>query len=31
MINGLIRNPVPLMQMNKLCVKYGIVLLKPKI
>jgi glycerol-3-phosphate responsive antiterminator len=30
MINGLIRNSVRLMQMNKLYAKYGIVSLKPK-
>ena len=29
-INGLIRNPIRMLQMNKLCVKYGIKLLYPK-
>jgi len=29
-INGLIRNPIRMLQMNKLCVKYGINLLYPK-
>ena len=29
-INGLIRNPTPMLQMNKLCVKYGIELKYPK-
>jgi hypothetical protein len=29
-INGLIRNPIRMLQMNKLCVKYGIELIYPK-
>lgn len=29
-INGLIRNPIRMLQMNKLCVKYGIQLIYPK-
>jgi len=29
-VNGLIRNPTRLLQMNKLCLKYGIKLLYPK-
>jgi hypothetical protein len=29
-INGLIRNPTRMLQMNKLCVKYGIELIYPK-
>jgi Proton-conducting membrane transporter/LAGLIDADG endonuclease len=29
-INGLIRNPIRLLQMNKLCIKYGINILYPK-
>jgi hypothetical protein len=29
-VNGLIRNPTRMLQMNKLCVKYGIKLLYPK-
>jgi hypothetical protein len=29
-INGLIRNPSRMLQMNKLCVKYGIKLIYPK-
>jgi Proton-conducting membrane transporter/NADH-Ubiquinone oxidoreductase (complex I), chain 5 N-terminus/LAGLIDADG endonuclease len=29
-INGLIRNPIRMLQMNKLCVKYGIILYYPK-
>jgi hypothetical protein len=29
-INGLIRNPTRMLQMNKLCVKYGIELMYPK-
>lgn len=29
-VNGLIRNPVRMLQMNKLCVKYGIELIYPK-
>jgi len=29
-INGLIRNPTRLLQMNKLCVKYNITLIYPK-
>jgi NADH:ubiquinone oxidoreductase subunit 4 (subunit M) len=29
-VNGLIRNPIRMLQMNKLCVKYGIELLYPK-
>jgi nitrogen fixation protein FixH len=29
-INGSIRNPVRLLQMNKLCVKYGINILYPE-
>ena len=29
-VNGLIRNPIRLLQMNKLCLKYGIKLLYPK-
>ena len=29
-INGLIRNPSRMLQMNKLCLKYGIVLIYPK-
>jgi hypothetical protein len=29
-VNGLIRNPSKLLQMNKLCVKYNIELLYPK-
>jgi LAGLIDADG endonuclease/Proton-conducting membrane transporter len=29
-VNGLIRNPIRMLQMNKLCLKYGIVLLYPK-
>jgi hypothetical protein len=29
-VNGLIRNPSKLLQMNKLCVKYNIVLINPK-
>jgi len=29
-INGLIRNPTRMLQMNKLCVKYYIKLLHPK-
>lgn len=29
-VNGLIRNPVRMIQMNKLCLKYGIELLYPK-
>ena len=29
-VNGLIRNPTRLTQMNKLCIKYGITLIYPK-
>lgn len=29
-INGLIRNPTRLLQMNKLCIKYNIILIYPK-
>jgi hypothetical protein len=29
-VNGLIRNPARLLQMNKLCVKYDIALIYPK-
>jgi len=29
-VNGLIRNPIRLLQMNKLCLKYGMKLLYPK-
>jgi hypothetical protein len=29
-VNGLIRNPIRMLQMNKLCLKYGINLLFPK-
>jgi hypothetical protein len=29
-VNGLIRNPSKLLQMNKLCVKYNIVTIYPK-
>jgi Proton-conducting membrane transporter/LAGLIDADG endonuclease len=29
-VNGLIRNPTRMLQMNKLCLKYGITLLYPK-
>jgi hypothetical protein len=29
-VNGLIRNPTRMLQMNKLCLKYGIELLYPK-
>ena len=29
-INGLIRNPTRILQMNKLCIKYGIELIYPK-
>ena len=29
-VNGLIRNPIRLLQMNKLCLKYGIELIYPK-
>jgi len=29
-VNGLIRNPARLLQMNKLCLKYGIELMYPK-
>jgi hypothetical protein len=29
-VNGLIRNPTRMLQLNKLCVKYGIKLLYPK-
>jgi len=29
-VNGLIRNPIRMLQMNKLCVKYGIELIYPK-
>jgi len=29
-VNGLIRNPIRMLQMNKLCLKYGIELLYPK-
>ena len=29
-VNGLIRNPARMLQMNKLCVKYGIELIYPK-
>jgi hypothetical protein len=29
-INGLIRNPIRMLQMNKLCVKYDIKFLYPK-
>jgi proton-conducting membrane transporter/LAGLIDADG DNA endonuclease family protein len=29
-VNGLLRNPTRMLQMNKLCVKYGIELLYPK-
>ena len=29
-VNGLIRNPIRMLQMNKLCLKYGIQLLYPK-
>jgi hypothetical protein len=29
-INGLIRNPIRLLQINKLCVKYNIDILYPK-
>jgi len=29
-VNGMIRNPIRMLQMNKLCLKYGINLLYPK-
>jgi len=29
-VNGMIRNPIRMLQMNKLCLKYGINLLFPK-
>jgi len=29
-VNGLVRNPIRMLQMNKLCVKYDIELLYPK-